>query len=130
MLVELQRATHVAGVQLESRLADVGITQGEAHILALLADGADQTVGDLQRGLGHRPSTLSGILDRLELRGLIRRTVNGADRRSFLIGLTRRGRVAAGSVVAVLRSLERSALTTVSRRDLAGFLVVVRALEG
>jgi MarR family transcriptional regulator, organic hydroperoxide resistance regulator len=130
LVVELQRATHVAGVSLEARLSDLGVSQGEAHVLALLADGREHAVGELQRGLGHRPSTLSGILDRLEARALIRRVLNGADRRSFLMSLTRSGRVVAGAVVEALRSVERDALAGVSARDRAGFVAVARAFEG
>jgi MarR family transcriptional regulator, organic hydroperoxide resistance regulator len=128
LIVELQRATHAAGVRLEALLTDIGVSQGEAHVLSLLSDCAAHTVGELQRGLGHRPSTLSGILDRLEARGLIRRDLNEADRRSFLISLTRRGRGAAGTVVDVLRTVERRALVDVATDDLAGFYLVTRAL--
>jgi MarR family transcriptional regulator, organic hydroperoxide resistance regulator len=109
-------------------MADIGVSQGDAHILALLADGTSHTVGELQRGLGHRPSTLSGILDRLEARGLIRRALNEEDRRSFLISLTKAGRDAAGTVLDVLRTVERRVLIDVPARDLAGFYAVTRAL--
>jgi DNA-binding MarR family transcriptional regulator len=129
LVVALQRATHAAGVRLEALLADTGISQGEAHVLALLADGAEHTVGELQRGLGHRPSTLSGLLDRLEHRGLIRRALNEADRRSFLISLTRSGRTAARAVVEALRVIEREALAGVTPRDRAGFVAVAGAFE-
>jgi MarR family transcriptional regulator, organic hydroperoxide resistance regulator len=129
LVVELQRATHAAGVRLDVLLSDTGVSQGEAHVLALLADGGEHTVGELQRGLGHRPSTLSGILDRLEARDLVRRALNGADRRSFLITLTRHGRVAARSVVAALQTVEAEALVNVPARDRAGFLAVARAFE-
>lgn len=127
LVVTLQRATHAAGVKLEALLGDTGVSQGEAHVLALLAGGADHTVGELQRGLAHRPSTLSGLLDRLEGRGLIRRRLNETDRRSFLISLTRSGRVAARTVVEALRAIEHEALTGVSARDRAGFITVSRA---
>ena len=130
LVVELQRATHAAGVSLEARLSDLGVSQGEAHVLALLADGHDHAVGELQRGLGHRPSTLSGILDRLEARALIRRALNSADRRSFLISLTRSGRAVARVVVEALRVVERDALAGVSARDRAGFVAVARGFEG
>ncbi len=129
LVVELQRATHAAGVSLEARLSDLALSQGEAHVLALLADGGEHAVGELQRGLGHRPSTLSGILDRLEARTLIRRALNSADRRSFLISLTRNGRVAARAVVAALRDVEHDALAGVSPRDRAGFVAVAGAFE-
>jgi DNA-binding MarR family transcriptional regulator len=128
VIIELQRATHAAGVQLEELLSDVALSQGEAHVIALLADGTQHTVGELQRDLGHRPSTLSGILDRLESRGLIRRDLNDADRRSFLISLTRSGRAAARTVVDVLQTIEQSALEHVAARDVAGFHAVARAL--
>ena len=130
LVIELQRATHAAGVRLETLLADSGVSQGEAHVLALLADGGEHTVGDLQRGLAHRPSTLSGILDRLEQRKLVRRTLNDADRRSFLVKLTRSGRVAARSVVEALQSVEDQAVKGVRPRDRAGFLAVARAFGG
>src|SRR5579863_5716748 len=120
LVVELQRATHVAGVRLEALLSDLGVSQGEAHVLALLADGGEHTVGDLQRGLAHRPSTLSGILDRLESKKLLRRALNGADRRSFLVSLTRSGRVAARAVVAALQSVDDQATKGVAARDRAG----------
>jgi DNA-binding MarR family transcriptional regulator len=128
VILELQRATHAAGVHLEELLADAGISQGEAHVLALLADSAAHTVGELQRDLGHRPSTLTGILDRLESRGLIRRALNEADRRSFLVSLTRTGQTAARSVMSALRQIEQSALEHVPARDVAGFHAVARAL--
>jgi DNA-binding MarR family transcriptional regulator len=117
LVVELQRSTHAAGVRLES------------HVLALLADGGEHTVGDLQRGLAHRPSTLTGILDRLEQRKLVRRTLNDADRRSFLVRLTRPGRVAARAVVEALQAVEDHAVRGANARDRAGFLAVARAFE-
>jgi MarR family transcriptional regulator, organic hydroperoxide resistance regulator len=128
VIIELQRATHAAGVRLEELLGEVGLSQGEIHVVALLADGAKHTVGELQRDLGHRPSTLSGILDRLESRGLIRRALNDADRRSFLISLTRSGRTAARTVIEALRMIEQGALEHVAARDIAGFHVVARTL--
>jgi MarR family transcriptional regulator, organic hydroperoxide resistance regulator len=128
LVLLLQRATHAVGVQLEARLAAAGVSQGEAHVLALLADGQEHAVGELQRGLNHRPSTLSGILDRLEGRGLVTRTLNDADRRSLLVALTRTGRETARAVVEALRAVEAAAGRRVSARDLAGFRAVVTAL--
>jgi DNA-binding MarR family transcriptional regulator len=128
LVLDLQRATHAVGIRLESQLSGIGVTQGEAHVLALLADSAPHTVGDLQRGLNHRPSTLSGILDRLEGRGLVTRTLNETDRRSLLVALTRPGRDAARAVIVALREVEADAADSVAPRDLAGFRAVLDAL--
>lgn len=128
LVLELQRATHAVGLRVEAELADAGISQGEAHVLALLGDGAQHTVGELQRGLHHRPSTLTGILDRLESRGWITRALNEADRRSLLVSLTRRGLPVAARVHRVLIGVATRAMGGVTPEDLSGFSAVVRAL--
>ena len=68
----IHRATHRIGLFLAD-LRDEGLSQGEAHILALLATAAPSTIAALHRGLAHKRSTLTSILDRLEQRGLITR---------------------------------------------------------
>lgn len=129
LALELQRATHAVGLHLEAALADLGLSQGEAHVLALLAAEQPQPVGELQRGLHHRPSTLSGILDRLEARGLVERGLNPEDRRSLLVGLTRDGEAAARRVVQALRGVERALARRVRATDLDGFRAVAAALS-
>jgi MarR family transcriptional regulator, organic hydroperoxide resistance regulator len=130
LVLDLQRATHAVGVSLESKLRELGLSQGEAHVLALLGGGTSHSVGELQRGLGHRPSTLSGILDRLEARGLLERSLNEADRRSFMIRLTRRGVGASAAVRSALDGLDRELGARVTAGELAGFRAVVRAWSG
>jgi len=130
IVVHLQRATHAVGLRLEARLAELGVSQGEAHILALLSDGRPRPVGELRRSLAHRPSTLSGILDRLEQRRLVTRRLNDADRRSLLVTLTRRGRAAALVVAAALLEVEAETRRRLTARDLEGFRAVLVALTG
>ena len=63
----IHRATHRIGLYL-AELRDHGLSQGEAHILALLATAAPATIADLHRSLAHKRSTLTSILDRLTAR--------------------------------------------------------------
>jgi len=130
LVVELQRATHAVGLRIEAELRDLGVSQGDAHVLALLAGGGEHTVGELQRGLHRRPSTLTGILDRLEDRGWITRALNDADRRSLLVALTRQGRRAAGRVMSALDGMEREAAQAAGAAGVRGFHAVARALSG
>jgi MarR family transcriptional regulator, organic hydroperoxide resistance regulator len=130
LVIELQRATHAVGVRLEAELASAGISQGEAHVLSLLADRKRHPVGELQRHLLHRPSTLTGLLDRLELRGWITRTVNPDDRRSYLVSATVSGRRAAAAVTRANSAIEREVTGALSVRDVDGFLAVAGALSG
>ena len=124
----VHRATHRIGLYLDA-LREPGLTQGEAHILALLSRRAPAKVADLHRGLAHKRSTLTSILDRLARRGLITRQVGKIDRRTFLIGLTAKGRKLAGRVSRHLSDLERNVVRRVTAADIKGFNNVVTALE-
>jgi DNA-binding MarR family transcriptional regulator len=110
-------------------LREQQLTQGEAHILALLADSSPATVADLHRGLAHKRSTLTSILDRLAARGLVTRNSGVADRRTFVIGLTTRGRKLARRVKRHFADLERRVRRQVKPRQIEGFTKVLSVLE-
>ena len=105
------------------------MSQGEAHILALLVTSAKATIADLHRGLAHNRSTLTSILDRLAARGLITREVGAADRRTFVIAVTASGRRVARRVYRHLSDLERAVTRRVTSEDVRGFLKVASAVE-
>ena len=124
----IHRATHRIGLYLSAVGGD-NLTQGEAHILALLGAAAPATIADLHRGLAHKRSTLTSILDRLADRGLITRTVGTEDRRTFLIALTPAGRTVAARIKDTLVDLERAVARRVSAADVTAFLRVASAIE-
>jgi DNA-binding MarR family transcriptional regulator len=105
------------------------LTQGEAHILALLAHSAPAKVADLHRGLAHKRSTLTSILDRLANRGLITRKVGKTDRRTFLIAPTAKGRKLARRVSRHLSDLERAVVRGLCAAPLKGVKNLVAVLE-
>jgi DNA-binding MarR family transcriptional regulator len=124
----VHRATHRIGLYLDD-LGERGLTQGEAHILALLAHPRRANVADLHRGLAHKRSTLTSILDRLAKRGLITRAVGETDRRTFVVRLTVRGTKLAQRFQRHLSALEHAVVHRVSAADIKGFNRVVAALE-
>jgi DNA-binding MarR family transcriptional regulator len=124
----VHRATHRIGLYLD-HLRERRLTQGEAHILALLAHSRQANVADLHRGLAHKRSTLTSILDRLAARGLITRAVGEIDRRTFVVRLTAKGRRLAQRVQRHLSALERAVVRRVSAANIKGFNKVVAALE-
>ena len=124
----VHRATHRIGLYLDD-LKERGLTQGEAHILALLAHSGRANVSQLHRGLAHKRSTLTSILDRLAKRGLITRAVGETDRRTFVVRLTAKGRRLAHRIRRHLSALERAVVRRVSAADITGFNKVVAALE-
>jgi MarR family 2-MHQ and catechol resistance regulon transcriptional repressor len=128
MLATLERAAHLIGTHLERTAGELGITHAEAHVLAQVARRGPTPIAVLHREFGRKRSTLTNVLDRLESRGLVRRELNPADRRSFVVHLTARGERAAARVLAVLDELERRVRTSVAERDLQGLEAVVTAL--
>src|SRR5437762_11817412 len=122
------RPTHRLGLYLDD-LRDRGLTQGEAHILAMLAHSRRANVADLHRGLAHKRSTLTSILVRLAARGLITRAVGETDRRTFVVRPTAKGRRLAQRVQRHLSALERAVARRVNATDIKRFIKVVTALE-
>jgi DNA-binding MarR family transcriptional regulator len=80
--------------------------------------------------LGRRgANALTNVIDRLERRDFVRRQINPADRRSFVVHLTRVGESAAARVTEVLDELERAIKRAVTSRDVQGLAAVSAALE-
>ncbi|PYR39549.1 MAG: hypothetical protein DMF93_13665 [Acidobacteria bacterium] len=123
----IHRATHRIGLYLAT-LREGGLSQGEAHILALLATKAPATVAELHQGLAHKRSTLTSILDRLVERALVTRTVGTTDRRTFVITPTARGRAVAARVSRHLAALEHAVSRRVTRGDVRAFLKVIEVV--
>lgn len=124
----LERATHLVGLYLEKRLASLELSQAEAHILARLGSGG-ASLNELHRLFGHKRSTLTGVVDRLEARGFVSRGINPGDRRSFIVSLSEEGEKAAATVLELLNELEERVAALVSSRDLKSLFVLLDALE-
>jgi len=88
-----------ASKQLDGKL---GITGPQRLVLRIVARFPGIPAGQLARILHVHPSTLTGVLQRLERRGFIERRPDPRDGRRASLGLTARGRrldVAAGGTV-------------------------------
>jgi DNA-binding MarR family transcriptional regulator len=128
LILALHRATHATLRALARDLADFDLTNSETNVLAVLADRVPRTVGVLAAATATRSTTLTNVLDRLVVRGLVMREVDPEDRRSFVVVLTDTGRETAAAVDAAVQRLERSALSAIGQRELAGFRAVLDAL--
>lgn len=128
VILELQRATHVMLQLLASELVDLDLTASEMNALGNLADRRPRTVSELGVAVGARPTTLTGILDRLERRGLITRGSRAGDRRAVLIELTAEGGQTAALIRRKLGELERRALAGLPAESIAAARQVLGAL--
>ncbi len=125
----VHRATHRIGLWLETAHPSLGVTQGEAHLLAHLAEAGPCSVGELHRAFAHKRSSLTTYLDRLESRGHVSRAPHPDDRRSFLVSLTPGGSAAAARVHRRLVALEDAAVKRLSEREVHAVRTALQALQ-
>ena len=128
LIPHIHRATHRIGLHI-AELDDPAVNQAEAHVLAHLASAGESTIGQVHRAFGHKRSTLTSILDRLEERHLIARTSDARDRRTFVVSLTGKGRAAARRVTEHMEAFERRALQGTTPADVRAFLRVLERFE-
>jgi MarR family transcriptional regulator, organic hydroperoxide resistance regulator len=124
---------HVLATTSKRMKARFGITAPQRLVVRIVGRFPGVSAGRLAEILHLHPSTLTGILIRLEARGFVTRRVDSRDRRRVRVRLTRRGqrltRPAVGSVeAAVERALAdfREENITIAQEILAN---IARVLE-
>jgi MarR family transcriptional regulator, organic hydroperoxide resistance regulator len=118
LIAEWQRVTHGLLAGLDRELSELRLSAAEINALACFTQPS-RTVRELVHATGQRPSTLTGVLDRLERRRLIERRPHPTDRRSIAVHLTADGRVAADEVAAAFAAVEAGLPADDIRRVLA-----------
>lgn len=80
------------------RAADHGLTPTQLSVVKLLETVGDLSLSALSERIRANNSTVTGIVDRMERDGLVRRERDARDRRVWMIRLTDRGRRVAQKV--------------------------------
>lgn len=128
VLLALQRATHATLHRLSLALTDLDLTPSEINALGNLADGHATTTSRLGAAVGAKPTTLTGVLDRLERRGYITRTASPTDRRATVITTTTAGRRVAKRIRKAMADLEQRAVAGLPPESLEALRAVLTAL--
>lgn len=107
----------------------IGVTGPQRLVIRVVGQTPEITARDLAQTLGLHPSTLTGILGRLERQRFLRRAVDPVDRRVARFQLTPAGRAIdrtrSGTVeAAVRRALNRANPTTIARSSVMLQLLV------
>jgi len=88
-LWELSHALQVASKRMAR---DIGVTGPQRLVIRILGQSPGVSARELANTLGIHPSTLTGVLARLERNGFITRTINPEDRRRAMFTLTAAGK--------------------------------------
>lgn len=116
----LQYAVHMLiHKQLLAGLKDAGLSIGQPKVLDYLKDHDGAMQKDIAKGCFVEPASLSGLLDGMEKKGLLRRAASESSRRSVCVWLTELGWEQVRHVERVFGEIEQAALSGFSEQELA-----------
>lgn len=121
-------AQHIARRQ-EEVFGRFGLNRGDVGVLsAIRVAGPPQRLSptELFKGLMLSSAGMTGRIDRLEKRGLVKRIPDPTDRRGVLIELTRDGRKVLEEAVAANTKAERQLLDHLSPKEMAALSSLLR----
>lgn len=107
----LTAAQHEVFQQLSDRLAPYGITPGQYGVLNYLWETGQASPKELAQELSLENSTISGVLDRMQKKGLINRLLDPNDRRSIRVILTPKGSALESDVLRVIDEVNAQVLS-------------------
>ena len=125
-----RRLHQLAVARFTSEMGDLGLTpiQWSALLTTLQRPGLDQIT--LSREIFIDPSTIAGVLDRLELRGLLQRKAAPEDRRVRLLYLTEQGKALLKDANAVVLTTQDWLMEPLTPTDRARFMgLMLRVLN-
>jgi MarR family transcriptional regulator, organic hydroperoxide resistance regulator len=119
----LRRVFQILNEQSKKVKKDTGLTGPQLWTIKVINENTPLNLSDLAGKLYLHSTTVVGIVDRLEMQNLVKRTRSKEDRRKVLIDLTEKGKslitnapeVAQGLLVAGLEELPESCLTEINR---------------
>jgi DNA-binding MarR family transcriptional regulator len=126
IVVALRRISQAIDVWSRFLWQDYGLTSPQLATLREIIAGKNITPGALATVLHLSQPTVTGILGRLERRGLIRRERSLSDRRSILAIVTDKGRELAASAPPLLRDRFRRQLAELNAEQQAEILATLQ----
>lgn len=107
---DIRRIFQVLSEQSRKVESETSLIGSQLWVMKLLAETSPMRVSDLARRTYLHPATMVGLLDRLEAKGLVRRTRSEEDRRVVHVDLTEQGRETVKNSPEVVQNLLVSGL--------------------
>jgi DNA-binding MarR family transcriptional regulator len=113
----LRRAQVAAFQHFTATMGEADITPGQFGVLSVINSNPGLSQTQLGNALGIDRSTVVAVIDRLEARGLVRRTASPNDRRSHALRLSEEGATLLQRLEAMVRAHERHIGRALSPED-------------
>lgn len=116
LMINLQKVFSEAGVE---------VTPVQAMLLFYLQKKDGSNLTEISSGLMLENPTVTGLIDRLEKLGYVKRTDDPDDRRVYLICLTKKGNKVANKALPVVKKLNEQIKEGYSRDEIENFKKVL-----
>ena len=130
VLRELAQAYHAFSAYSAAHVRQLGLTPAQFDVIATLGNTQGMPLSQLAQKTLITKGTLTGIIDRLEEKGLVRREVPVGDRRSFLAVLTSAGEALFAQVFPAHIDYLKRAFTEGDEGELEQVRRTLRGLRG
>lgn len=107
----------------------VNLPSGHIRALLIIEAGGARTPREVADLLGIGRTSVTGLLDRLEGEGLLTRSIDPADKRSFILDLTEKGQEFVSQIDAIRRQQLRDGLVLMDKASLEALRTGLAALS-
>lgn len=112
--------------QLHTQVAGFDLTSVQFAALDLIAQQPDLDQASLAAAISFDRATMGGVIDRLEAKGWVQRTISAQDRRARLLRLTPEGQKLLADVRPVVLSLQDDILEPLTPKERNQFMELAR----
>lgn len=107
----------------------VDITQTQIFTIMTLSEKAPVRLSELGKKLHISAPTVTGIIDRLEKSGYVKRIPDGKDRRAVNVDLTSKGRNIAKKLRITIKRKWKSLLIKLPKRDQENYVNILKKIQ-
>ena len=112
-----------------SSWVQVNLPSGHIRALLIIEAGGARTPREVADLLGIGRTSVTGLLDRLESEGLLTRSIDPEDKRSFILDLTEKGQHLVAQIDAIRRQQLRDGLQLMDKSSLEALRTGLEALS-
>jgi DNA-binding MarR family transcriptional regulator len=125
---QIRRLQQIAVAIFLQEAEPYGVTPVQCAAMITVGKGSGIDQRTLARTIGFDTSTIAGVIDRLEARGLVRRSLSALDARVRLVTLTEQGRASLDSLMPLVIRAQQRMLEPLSKDERPEFMRMLRKL--
>ena len=126
----LTTAQHSVFLKMTEKLSVFDLTPVQYAVLYCLWENNKKSPKEIAERLKLENSTISGILERMEKKGLIKRMISKEDRRFIQIMLTEKGAALEEDVLAAVDEVNEEVMSVFSKEECENLKTQLRLLAG